>query len=225
MTRIRSTGPRQRQVDGNNDKGLGIANETQKDAGPMKMWYVLRVQSSREEKIKENLEKRVKARGLEELFDRMVIPTETVQEIKGGKKRERKRKVYPGYLYLEVETNENSDDSAEQRWKINGDAYHLIRETPGVGDFVGDRNQPVPMSDDDVAKILRISEPAEEGDEPVLKMEFAKGDAVKVKDGPFDGFEGNVEEVDGEKGRVQVIVTIFGRATPVELEYWQVEKV
>ncbi|MCA8917698.1 MAG: transcription termination/antitermination factor NusG [Planctomycetes bacterium] len=191
----------------------------------MKMWYVLRVQSSREEKIKENLEKRVKARGLEHLFDRMVIPTETVQEIKGGKKRERKRKVYPGYLYLEVETDENNGESAEQRWKINGDAYHLIRETPGVGDFVGDRNQPVPMSDDDVTKILRISEPAEEGDEPVVKIEFAKGDAVKIKDGPFDGFEGNVEEVDPEKGRVQVIVTIFGRATPVELEYWQVEKV
>lgn len=202
-----------------------IANEKQKDAGPMKMWYVLRVQSSREEKIKENLEKRVKARGLEELFERMVIPTETVQEIKGGKKRERKRKVYPGYLYLEVETDQDNSEGAEHRWKINGEAYHLIRETPGVGDFVGDRNQPVPMSDEDVTKILRISEPQEEGDEPVVKIEFAKGDAVKIKDGPFDGFEGNVEEVDPEKGRIQVIVTIFGRATPVELEYWQVEKV
>ena len=191
----------------------------------MKMWYVLRVQSSREEKIKENLEKRVKARGLEGLFDRMVIPTETVQEIKGGKKRERKRKVYPNYLYLEVETEEDNAEGAEHRWKINGDAYHLIRETPGVGDFVGDRNQPVPMSTEDVSKILRISEPKEEGEEKVVKIEFAKGDAVKIKDGPFDGFEGNVEEVDPEKGRIQVIVTIFGRATPVELEYWQVEKV
>jgi transcriptional antiterminator NusG len=191
----------------------------------MKMWYVLRVQSSREEKIKENLEKRVKARGLETLFDRMVIPTETVQEIKGGKKRERKRKVYPGYLYLEVETEENRGESAEHRWKINGDAYHLIRETPGVGDFVGDRNQPVPMSEEDVRKILKISQPQEEGEETVMKVEFAKGDAVKIKDGPFDGFEGNVEDVDPEKGRIQVIVTIFGRATPVELEYWQVEKV
>ena len=189
------------------------------------MWYVLRVQSSREEKIKENLEKRVKARGLETLFDRMVIPTETVQEIKGGKKRERKRKVYPGYLYLEVDTNEDNSEGAEQRWKINGDAYHLIRETPGVGDFVGDRNQPVPMSEEDVKKILKISTPSEPGDDTVMKIEFNKGDAVKVKDGPFDGFEGNVEDVDPEKGRIQVVVTIFGRATPVELEYWQVEKV
>jgi transcriptional antiterminator NusG len=191
----------------------------------MKMWYCLRVQSSREEKIKENLEKRVKARGLEGLFDRMIIPMETVQEIKGGKKRERKRKMHPGYLYLEIETDEDNTESADQRWKINGDAYHLIRETPGVGDFVGDRDQPVPMTEDDVRRILRISEPAEEGEEKVVKVEFTKGDAVKIKDGPFDGFEGHVEEVDPEAGRVQVIVTIFGRATPVGLEYWQVEKV
>jgi transcriptional antiterminator NusG len=192
---------------------------------PMKMWYCLRVQSSREEKIKENLEKRIKARGLEHLFERMVIPMETVQEIKGGKKRERKRKMHPGYLYLEIETEEDSSDSADQRWRVNGDAYHLIRETPGVGDFVGDRDQPVPMTEEDVRRILRISEPAEEGEEKVVKVEFAKGDAVKIKDGPFDGFEGHVEEVDAEQGRVQVIVTIFGRATPVGLEYWQVEKV
>lgn len=191
----------------------------------MKKWYVLRVQSSREEKIKENLEKRVKSRGLEALFDRMVIPTETVQEIKAGKKRERKRKMYPGYLYLEIETDEDTADGAQQRWKINGDAYHLIRETPGVGDFVGDRNQPVPMSEDDVRKILKITEPSDEGEEKVIKFEFAKGEAVKIKNGPFDGFEGHVEEVDAENGRVQVIVTIFGRATPVGLENWQVEKV
>ncbi len=191
----------------------------------MKMWYCLRVQSSREEKIKENLEKRVKARGLEGLFERMVIPMETVQEIKGGKKRERKRKMHPGYLYLEIETEEDKSDNPDQRWRINGEAYHLIRETPGVGDFVGDRDQPVPMTEEDVRRILRISEPAEAGDEPVVKVEFTKGDAVKIKDGPFDGFEGHVEEVDAENGRVQVIVTIFGRATPVGLEYWQVEKV
>ncbi|MBE7492657.1 MAG: transcription termination/antitermination factor NusG [Planctomycetes bacterium] len=191
----------------------------------MKMWYVLRVQSSREEKIRENLEKRFKARGLDALFGRLVIPTETVQEIKGGKKRERKRKSHPGYLYLEIETDENRAEGADQRWVINGEAYHLIRETPGVGDFVGDRDKPVPMSEEDVRKILRLSEPAEAGEEPVVKVEFAKGDAVKIKDGPFDGFEGLIEEVDPEKGMVQVTVTIFGRPTPVELEHWQVEKV
>jgi transcriptional antiterminator NusG len=194
-------------------------------AGLMKMWYVLRVQSSREEKIRENLEKRFKARGLDALFGRLVIPTETVQEIKGGKKRERKRKSHPGYLYLEIETDENRAEGADQRWVINGEAYHLIRETPGVGDFVGDRDKPVPMSEEDVRKILRLSEPAEAGEEPVVKVEFAKGDAVKIKDGPFDGFEGLIEEVDPEKGMVQVTVTIFGRPTPVELEHWQVEKV
>jgi transcription termination/antitermination protein NusG len=191
----------------------------------MKMWYVLRVQNTREDKIKENLEKRVKASGLEHLFDRMIIPTETVQEIKNGKKRERKRKMHPGYLYLEVETEEDSSESATARYRVNGEAYHLIRSTPGVGDFVGDRDQPMPMSEDDVRKILRISEPKDEGEETVVKIEFSKGDAVKIKDGPFDGFEGHIEEVDTEKGRIQVVVTIFGRATPVELEYWQVERV
>lgn len=187
------------------------------------MWYVLRVQSSREEKIQENLQKRVKSHGLENLFGRMVIPTETVQEIKGGKKRERTRKVYPGYLYLEIDTEEDQSDSADQRYKINGRAYHLIRETPGVGDFVGDRDKPVPMSDDDVKKILKISEPKPEGDAKEVKMDFKKSDAVKIKDGPFDGFEGLVEDVDTEQGKVKVVVTIFGRATPVWLEYWQVE--
>jgi transcription termination/antitermination protein NusG len=191
----------------------------------MKMWYVLRVQNTREDKIRENLEKRVKASGLEHLFDRMVIPTETVQEIKNGKKRERKRKMHPGYLYLEVETEEDSSESATNRYRVHSDAYHLIRSTPGVGDFVGDRDQPMPMSDDDVRKVLRISEPKDDEEETVIKIEFTKGDAVKIKDGPFDGFEGHIEEVDTEKGRIQVVVTIFGRATPVELEYWQVERV
>lgn len=189
------------------------------------MWYVLRVQSSREEKIQENLQKRVKAKGLEHLFGRMVIPTETVQEIKGGKKRERSRKVYPGYLYLEIDTIEDTSDHADQRYTINGEAYHLIRETPGVGDFVGDRDKPVPMSQEDVRKILKITEPKPEGEEPVVKIEFKKSDAVKIKDGPFDGFEGTVEDVNPAQGRVKVVVTIFGRPTPVELEYWQVEPV
>ena len=190
-----------------------------------KKWYALRVQSSREEKIQENLQKRVKARGLEALFDRMIIPMETVQEIKGGKKRERQRKIIPGYLYLEVETAMETGEDSEQRWRVNDEAYHLIRETPGVGDFVGDRNHPVPMSDDDVRKILKVAEPPAEGEEPALTIEFTKGDAVKIKDGPFDGFEGSIEEIDAEKGRVKVIVMIFGRATPVDLEYWQVERV
>lgn len=191
----------------------------------MKMWYALRVQNNREEKIKENLEKRVKTQGLEELIDEMTIPTETIQEIKGGKKRERKRKMLPGYLYLQVETAEDLSESAGQRWRINSDAYHLIRETPGVGDFVGDRNQPVPMSDADVARIMEMNQACEEGEETIIKIEFSKDDAVKINEGPFKDCEGHIEEIDAEAGRLQVIVTIFGRETPVSLEYWQVEKV
>lgn len=191
----------------------------------MKMWYALRVQNNREEKIKENLEKRVKTQGFEELIDEMTIPTETIQEIKGGKKRERKRKMLPGYLYLQVETHEDLSESADQRWRINSDAYHLIRETPGVGDFVGDRNKPVPMSDSDVDRILEMNQASEEGEETIIKIEFSKDDAVKINEGPFKDCEGHIEEVDPEAGRLQVIVTIFGRETPVSLEYWQVERI
>lgn len=190
----------------------------------MKKWYVVRVQTSRENKIRQNLEKRIKARGLESLFDRMLIPTETVQEMKNGKKRERKRKLNPGYMYLEIETVENEDDDGP-RWRIASDAYHLVRETSGIGDFVGERNHPVPLSDDDVKKIQRILEPDVEGEEAVVKIEFSENEAVKIKNGPFAGFEGNVEEVDAEKGRVKVNTMIFGRPTSVDLEYWQVEKV
>lgn len=189
------------------------------------MWYVLRVQSSREEKIRENLQKRVKSHGLEQLFGEMVIPTETITEIKGGKKRERQRKIYPGYIYLQVETDEDNSENAELRYQIQGDAYHLVKDTPGVGDFVGERNRPMPMTDDDVRKILKVAEEAPEGEEPVVSIELNKGDAVKIKDGPFEGFEGSVEEINPSQERVTVIVTIFGRATPVDLEYWQVETV
>jgi transcriptional antiterminator NusG len=115
--------------------------------------------------------------------------------------------------------------NADERWVLTGEAYQLIRETPGVGDFVGDRDKEVPMSEDDVRKVLRLSEPETAGEEPVVRVEFQKGDAVKIKDGPFDGFEGLIEEVDPDKGMVQVTVTIFGRPTPVELEHWQVQKV
>lgn len=188
-----------------------------------KMWYALRVQSGREEKIKENLEKRILSQGLEKYFGQMVIPTEKIQEIKGGKRRERERKVYPGYIYLEVDTVESDDP--DNRHQITGDAYFIVKETPGVGDFVGERNKPVPMSSDDVGKILKAQEQVTAGDEPTVAIDLNKGDAIKIKDGPFENFEGMVDEVLPAKGLVRVTVTIFGRATPLELEYWQIGKV
>ena len=189
-----------------------------------KLWYALRLQAGREEKIKENLEKRIKSQGLEHLFGQMVIPTEKVQEIgKGGKRRERERKVHSGYLYMEVEVEERPDE--DPRFQIANEAYYIVKETPGVGDFIGDRNKPVPMTRGDVNKILRVEEEKPETDDLEVKIDLNKGDQVKVKSGPFENFEGVVDEVFPSQGRVRVTVTIFGRATPVDLEYWQVGQV
>ncbi len=189
-----------------------------------KMWYALRVQAGRENKIKENLRKRILSQGVDELFGEMIIPTEKVVQIKGSKRQERERRLFPGYLYLEIETGEF--DESENRYQMDTDAYFAVKETPGVGDFVGDRNKPIPMSTADVSRILQKEEDmSSKSDEPVISIDLDKGDQVKVKDGPFENFEGVVDEVFPARGMVRVVVTIFGRATPVDLEYWQVGSV
>lgn len=188
-----------------------------------KMWYALRVQSGRESKISENLRKRILSQGLEEYFGEVVIPTEKVQEMHGGKRRVRERKLFPGYLYLQVETAESDD--FDDRYQMTPEAYFIVKETPGVGDFVGDRNKPVPMSDEDVRRILSREEEGDEGEDVQVEIDLEKGDQVKIKDGPFENFEGMVEEVVPAKGIVRVVVTIFGRPTTVDLEYWQVGRV
>jgi transcriptional antiterminator NusG len=174
-----------------------------------KEWYVIRVQSGREEKVRKGLEKRIKAAGAEEIVSRVVVPTETVSEIKGGKKRVSKKKIFPGYVMVEMEATD--------------EALYLIRETPGVGDFVGSHMKPTPMEDHEVARLLGDMERQEET--PKLKINFQKGESVKIKEGPFENFDGIVDDVNPEKGIVRVIVTIFSRPTPVELEYWQVEPI
>ena len=172
-------------------------------------WYVLRVQSGREDRVAGNLRKRIAAAGLEETIPQVLVPTETVSEIKNGKKRTRKRKLYPGYIVCEMD--------------ITDDAWFLIRETSGIGDFVGAHGRPAPMSPKEVEGLLGTMEESEE--KPKIQIQFQKGESVKVKEGPFESFDGIVDEVDAEKGMVKVIVTIFGRPTPVELEYWQVEAI
>ncbi|MEK7865775.1 MAG: transcription termination/antitermination protein NusG [Planctomycetota bacterium] len=169
-------------------------------------WYVLRVQSGREEKVKENLEKRIRAKGIEAQIPRVFVPTERVSEMKSGKKKVTERKKYPGYIMIELELNE--------------DTWFLVRETPGIGDFLGAK-MPKPMEEHEVSKMLQESTTAEE--KPALKIDFKKGDSVRIKEGPFENFEGVVEEIVPAKGLVKVVVTIFGRPTEVELEYWQME--
>ena len=180
-----------------------------------KNWYVVRVQSGKEDPVREALERRVKADALQGTVGRIVVPSERISEIRGGKKQVRERKIYPGYLMVEIETGEATD--------IPETAWFTIRETPGIGDFLGDGNRPISMSKRDVEKILGEVEHREAA--PKIKMPFSPGEAVRIKEGPFENFEGNVEEVSPAKGTVKVIVTIFGRPTPVELEYWQVERI
>jgi transcriptional antiterminator NusG len=174
-----------------------------------KDWYVIRVQSGREEKVRRTLERRIKAAGAEEILSRVIVPTETVSEIKGGKKRVAKKKIFPGYIMVEMEPTD--------------EALYLIRETPGVGDFVGSHMRPTPMEPHEVARLLGDME--RQAETPKLKINFQKGESVKIKEGPFENFDGVVEEVNPEKGLVRVVVTIFSRPTPVELEYWQVEPI
>lgn len=175
-----------------------------------KVWYVLKVQSNREDSIRDAIMKRIKIAGLEEFIEDVVVPTEKVTEIKSGKKRVMERKFYPGYIMIKLD--------------LNDDVWFVIRETPGVGDFVGAGGKPVAMTEQDVAKMLGRKEEVEQA-APRLKISFQKGDRVKIKEGTFENFEGDVDEVIEAKGLVRVMIQIFGRPTPVELEYWQVEPV
>jgi len=174
-----------------------------------KKWYVLRVQSGKEEHVKEALEKKCKQLNLDDRISRILIPVEHVSEIKSGERRVRQRKIYPGYIMIEMD--------------ITDETWFLVRETTGVGDFVGAANKPVPMQASEVERILNQMERMDE--QPKLKISYKVGDSVKVKEGPFENFDGVVDEVVPSKGLVKVIVTIFGRPTPVELEYWQVEPI
>ena len=173
-------------------------------------WYVLKVQSNREKSIRDNLQRRVKREGLEKYFGEIIIPTEKVAETKGGKKRVTERKLYPGYIMVQM--------------ILNDETWFLVRETSGVGDFTGAAGEPIPMQDHEIQRMLGLEvAKKEEAVAPKIKIEFSPGDRVKIKEGTFESFEGTVDTVDEASGRVNVLIEIFGRSTPVELEYWQVE--
>jgi transcriptional antiterminator NusG len=180
-----------------------------------KQWFVLRVASNREEQVRDTLIHKVQVEGLDEIIGRIVVPTERVKRVRAGKQHVYERKLYPGYVLVEMALKEDG--------AIEDKCWYLIKETAGVGDFIGTEGKPTPMSEADVSKMLHQTEAEDET--PLVQMEFKKGDQIKVKGGAFEGFEGSVEEIDQEKGTVRVIVTIFGRATPLDIEYWQIEKV
>jgi transcriptional antiterminator NusG len=188
-----------------------VATAVEEPAPPdNKHWYVVKVQSGREESIKEAIERRVKIEALEEFFGQIIIPVERVTEMVRGKRVVKEKKLYPGYLMVNVEFNDR--------------ILYLFRETSGVGDFVGGgpNHPPQPMKPHEVERMLGRQGEIKPGLEP-SKSRFTGGDRVKIKDGTFAGMEGDVKEVLEAKGTLRVELTIFGRPVPVELEYWQVD--
>ena len=173
-------------------------------------WYILKVQSNREDSIRETLMRRIQMQGLDKYFGDVVVPKEQVTEFKGGKKRVVWRKLYPGYILVNM--------------LLNDDTWYLVRETGGIGDFTGSAGRPSPMLPQDVAKLLNKAE-VKADEAPRLKIAFKKGDRVKINEGTFENFEGEVEQIDEANGRVTVMLSIFGRSTPVDIEYWQIESV
>lgn len=183
------------------------------EAPAVKDWYILKVQVNREDSIRAALLRRIKIEGLEESFDEIVVPTEEVAEFnKSGKRKIVRRKLYPGYILVHM--------------IVNDDTWFLVRETPGVGDFTGSSGKPTPMNAKDVERILRLGVAQEDrGGQIKTAIPFKVGDRVRVKDGHFQNFEGEVDSIDEANGRITVMINIFNRSTPVELEHWQVESV
>ncbi len=175
----------------------------------MKRWYILHSISGAEDKTKVNLDLRIKAHNYEELIDDVVIPKEQITEVKLGKKKVLERKFFPGYILIHME--------------MNDDTWLFVRNTPGITAFIGPKRKPSPISEDEVNRILDRAEQSKA--KPAPKVSFELGESIRVMEGPFINSSGVVEGVFPEKGKVKVSVSIFGRTTPVELEFWQIEKI
>ena len=171
-------------------------------------WYVVQAYAGFESKAKQALEERIRLNKLTHLFGEVHVPQETVVELVKGQKKTSTRKFFPGYILVQMVMNEET--------------WHLVKETPKINGFVGDATSPQPITEEEVQRIF--SQVEEGAASPRAKMNFEQGDAVKVIDGPFAEFNGTIEEVRPEKGKVKVLISIFGRATPVELDFMQVEK-
>lgn len=177
-------------------------------------WFVLRVASNKESSVQNTLLRKVQIENMGHLVGRILVPTEKTKTIKAGKQKITETKLYPGYVFVEMKL--------EPDGRIPQDVFFLIKETTGVGDFVGTAGRPAPMKFHEIEKMQKDSRKPE--DEPSVKLVFNKGEHVVIKEGPFQSYEGTVDEVIPEKGLVRVLVTIFGRQAPIEIEEWQIAK-
>ena len=171
-------------------------------------WYVIHTYSGYESKVKESLIERMAAVGWAERVSQILVPSEEIVELKKGKRRVSERKIFPGYILVKME--------------LNDETWHLVQETPRITGFVGGRTHPTPLSEAEVQEIIKATS-AEEGPKP--RVRFRIGESVRITDGPFTNFTGSVDTVNEERGKLRVMVSIFGRSTPVELDYLQVERV
>ena len=181
---------------------------TESKAAMAKQWYIVHTYSGFEAKVKESLRQRAEAMGMAEVIEDILIPTEEVVEVRDGKKTKSTRKFFPGYVLVRME--------------MSDEAWHVVKNTPRVTGFVGTGNKPVPLSDEEVDRIIKQVSVAAKKPKP--KLEYRIGENVKIMDGPFSNFTGQVEEVNDDRSTLKVMVTIFGRSTPVELDFLQVEK-
>lgn len=180
----------------------------QTEAAPMH-WFIVQVYSGFEQKVKRNLEDQIERKGLSEFFGEIKVPQEEVTEIVRGQKKKVNKKFFPGYILVQMSMNE--------------DTWHFIKSTPRVSGFVGDATNPLPMSEEEADN---LTTQMEEGSSALSGMfKFSEGDTVKVKDGPFMDFTGTIKEVKEDKSKMVVLINIFGRATPMELDFYQVEKI
>ena len=173
-----------------------------------KRWYVIHTMTGQEEKVKANILDRLDHSKIKDQVTQVMIPTEVVSEVKSGKKKISERKFFPGYVLIEMELTDES--------------WYLVKDTPGVAGFISSGSKPTPLLKDEIDNILKQTE--EKKERPMPKVTFDKGESVRIKDGPFTNFDGTIDELNPAKGRLKVSVMIFGRSTPVELEYWQVER-
>ena len=176
-------------------------------------WFVIHTLSGQEQKVKDSIEKRLKAEEMGEFIKEVLVPMEKVAEVRSGKKTVTTRKLHPGYVYIDVVLLDEGRRVLDRPW-------YFIRETPGIIGFVGGE-RPIPVTPDEIAVIKEQVADSEDTERP--KVNFALGETVKINDGPFLNFSGVIEEIEPERGKLKITVNIFGRNTPVELEYWQVE--